>query len=80
MIKLKKLTKKQMRMVLGIMMMYAFLVFAHMLFVAIQMSIIVGALTAFSFIGLWFYPPLAVIVLTYFMLMKIYPAEEKNES
>jgi len=69
-----------MRMFLGITMMYAFLVMAHMIYIVAQIAMDAGILATMGFFTLWFFPPVALIWLTYFMLTKIYPPEEKKNA
>jgi len=75
--KIKPLTKKQMRLALGITMFYAFLTLAHMIYFITKVAIYAGILQTMGFFTLWFFPSLALIWITYFMLTKIYPPEEK---
>jgi len=76
----KKLTKKQFRIVLGVTMFYAFLALIHMIYFVVKVATIAGIFETMGFFTLWFFPPLALILLTYFMLTKIYPPEEKKNA
>lgn len=73
----KQLTKKQMRMALGVTMFYAFITLAHMIYFISVVASFAGILQTLTYFAMWFFPPLALIWLTYFMLTKIYPPEEK---
>jgi len=76
----KKLTHKQFRIALGFTMFYSFLALANMIYFIIQLSAITkNVLYVLSYFAIWFFPPLALIVLTYYLLTKVYPPEEKND-
>ena len=76
-LKWEKLTHKKMRLVLGVTMFYSFLALAHMIYIASKVAMIAGIPETIGFFMLWFFPPLALIWLTYFMLMNFYKPEEK---
>jgi len=76
----KKLTKKSMRIVLGVTMFYTFLTLVHMIYFIAKVATVAGIFETMGFFTLWFFPPLALIWLTYFMLTKIYPPEEKKNA
>jgi len=73
----KKLTYKKRRMLYGLVMFYSFIVLAHMIYV-LGRVVAIGGLSVFSQLALWFFPPLALILLTYHLLVNVYPPEEKN--
>lgn len=72
----KKLSKKHKRLVLGIIMMYSFLAIVSLLIVFLRIAVVAGVFFAVSNMFLWFFPPIALIWLTYFMLTEIYPPKE----
>jgi len=73
-----KLSYKQRRCAIGIVMMYAFLGLVSMIYIFVLVGSQAGFLEALGFFSLWFFQPLALIALTYHMLMKIYPYKEKT--
>ncbi len=70
----KKLTYKQRRILYGITMFYSFLALAHMIYIIVK----IGSLLVFFGLLLWFFPPVALILLTYHLLVNVYPPEEKD--
>jgi len=74
---LKKLTYKQRRMFYGFIMFYTFIVLAHMIYI-LGKVVAKGGLLVFSQLMMWFFPPLALIALTYHLLVNVYPPEEKK--
>jgi len=77
--KMEKLTLKQFRIVLGIMMFYSFLTLVNMIHFIIQLSAITKNIPyVLAYFAIWFFPPLALIALTYHLLVNVYPPEEKK--
>ena len=75
----KKLTHKQFRMVLGVTMYYSFFTLANMIYLMVTLSAYTNGLYIISYFAIWFFPPIALIVLTYHLLTKVFPPEEKND-
>ena len=75
----KKLTYKERRMLYGIIMFYSFIALANMIHFAIQLSTLTSPFNVVSYFTIWFFPPLALIVLTYHLLTKVFPPEEKTD-
>lgn len=76
----KKLTRRQFRITLGITMFYSFIALANMIYFVIQLSTLTSVLNIITYFTIWFFPPLALIVLTYYLLTKVYPPEEKKDA
>jgi hypothetical protein len=76
--KWEKFSNKKMRILLGLTMFYAFLGFVSMFYIFSMVAVRAGVLEALGFFSLWFFQPLALICLTYYLLMNVYSYEEKK--
>ena len=75
----KKLNRRSFRILLGITMFYSFIALANMIHFVIQLSTLTSPFNVVSYFTIWFFPPLALIVLTYHLLTKVFPPEEKTD-
>ena len=76
----KKLTRRQFRITLGIMMFYSFITLANMVSLVITLSSLTSVVNVIGYFAIWFFPPIALIALIYYLLTKVYPPEEKKDA
>jgi len=76
----KKMSRKSFRILLGITMFYSFIALANMIHFVIQLSALTSVINVIGYFTIWFFPPLALITLTYYLLTNTFPPEEKKHA